>query len=144
MLSLSAPRFWGLTCSSASPAVSRAADSAGLLPSSSCAARDKGAESQPWHEYHHATTPCHSRPEGRWKKRGDRRTEERAGRRREVRTGAAPSQGQASPGAAWEEPAEMPSCSEPRCRTRLRRRLQHPSRAAGGRDPGSTFVHILS
>lgn len=103
MLSLSAPHFRGLTCSSVSPTVSRAADLAGLLPSSSCTAVDKAAESQPWHEYHHATTHHNSRPKGRWKRTGDRRTEERAGRRHEVQTRAALRHGQASLGAAWEE-----------------------------------------
>lgn len=37
---------------------------------------DKGAESQPWHEYHHATIYPESRPKGRWKKIGVRRTDQ--------------------------------------------------------------------
>lgn len=136
MLSLSAPHFWGLACSSISPTVSRAADLAGLLPSSSCIAVDKGAKSQPWHEYHHATTHPNSRPKGRWKKRGDQR--------KSRKTPQGPDQSRTK---SW---AGLPGSSlggaQQRCcpAGELQCGVLHPSSTAGGKDRGSTFVHIFS
>lgn len=85
-LSISAPHFWGLSCSSISPTVSGTADQAGLLPSPSCTAGIR-EQSQPWQRYHHTTTHPHSRPKagaGRGRSEGLRKEQEDATRTRLV------------------------------------------------------------